>query len=191
MTNQHVLSLFLETPQARADLLDQLVYCDSDDDSSDDCNPELTSPIHQLPFNGGLFCLSFSFRFPSLFAQLHFHFSPDRNGAVRFTDKQRPTINFGAIFHRFGDEEKHAVASFSFLDDEESSSDHERRHKQQMGALRSDFSPGRDLLGSSPTDMVPHHSQPHRTPIPPNPTVQMLKEENRKDMKEMRKLSMS
>lgn len=101
-----------------------------------------------------------------------FFFSPtDLNGAIRISDKIRPSLNLGAFFHRYGDQEKSAVASFSFLDQEESSSS-EALRPQNLDLC---------LLGSSPTAELKDLN--FRAPVPSNRTVELLKVENRHDLK--------
>jgi hypothetical protein len=103
----------------------------------------------------------------------YFFFS-DIHGAIRVSERcSRPAVNLDAFFHRYGDQEKTAMASFAFLDSEAASS------SERLPASK-DLCP----LGSSPSEERSFSPSSFRVPQPPNRTVAMLKEDNRQDVKE-------
>ena len=111
---------------------------------------------------------------------------------MRLSERPRPSIHCHT-FHRYGDQEKNAVASFSFLDDVGGHSEDEDkgpvnniiRDKSLEDDMTFDleYSPRTNLLGDSPTESTGSR----KAPLPQNPAVLALKDENRREGKELKK----
>ncbi len=137
-------------------------------------------------------------------------------GAVRHAVHPRPSVDFQQLFSHYGDEEKQAMACFSFLDDFPSSNNHsadEGGANGRKGRTNMSYSSkSRTLpLGrtgyqeyrrypSDPTgNDLPYRdfhdngqvSAAYNLPPPRNRTVHMLREEHRHDSREGKRLSSS
>ena len=82
------------------------------------------------------------------------------------------------------------MASFSFLDEMTSQSEEDlQAPASNSRVVKADYLPGTNLLGDSPTEdeIHPHTGASVRVPLPQNRTVLALKDESRREAKELRR----